>query len=312
MAAPAIYDVLIIGAGPAGLSTALGLARQTYSALVFDSNRYRNAPADRMHNVLSWDHKPPAEFRAAARENILSRYKTVDFKDATIVSAAKREDGLFELTDKKKNKYHGKKLALATGVTDVFPDIKGFGDLWGKLIFHCLFCHGYEERGASSAGILATGALTQPFMLLHVARMAVPLAERLTVYSHGDNELTTKLKGEFEGKPLTIESRKIISVERKGENKVIVQLEDGESKEEGFLASMPSVKVNGPFHEQLGLEVDLAGFIKVNAPFNEASVPGVFAMGDCGTMVKTVSQAMTMGSFGAAGLVSQLGAMGKL
>ena len=134
MAAPAIYDVLIIGAGPAGLSTALGLARQTYSAVVFDSKRYRNAPADRMHNVLSWDHKPPAEFRAAARENILSRYKTVDFKDATIVSAAKRADGLFELTDNEENKYHGKKLALATGVTDVFPDIKGFGDLWGRLM----------------------------------------------------------------------------------------------------------------------------------------------------------------------------------
>ena len=77
-------------------------------------------------------------------------------------------------------------------------------------------------------------------MLLHVARMAAPLAERLTIYSHGDNELTTQLKDEFAEKPLTIESRKIISVERKGDNKVIVQLEDGESKEEGFLVSLSS------------------------------------------------------------------------
>lgn len=134
MTTPAIYDVLIIGAGPAGLSTALGLARQTYSAIVFDSKQYRNAAADRMHNVLSWDHKPPAEFRAAAKENILSRYQSIQFKDATIVSATKRQDGLFEVTDAEKNKYQGKKLALATGVTDVLPDIRGFKDLWGKLM----------------------------------------------------------------------------------------------------------------------------------------------------------------------------------
>ena len=134
MPTPAIYDVLIIGAGPAGLSTALGLARQTYSALVFDSKQYRNAAADRMHNVLSWDHKPPAEFRAAARENILSRYRSIHFKEATIVSAAKRNDGLFEVTDAEQNTYQGKKLALATGVTDVFPDIRGFGELWGKMM----------------------------------------------------------------------------------------------------------------------------------------------------------------------------------
>lgn len=134
MTTPAIYDVLIIGAGPAGLSTALGLARQTYSAIVFDSKQYRNAAADRMHNVLSWDHKPPAEFRAAAKENILSRYQSIQFKDATIVSATKRQDGIFEVTDAEKNKYQGKKLALATGVTDVLPDIRGFKDLWGKLM----------------------------------------------------------------------------------------------------------------------------------------------------------------------------------
>lgn len=76
--------------------------------------------------------------------------------------------------------------------------------------------------------------------------------------------------------------------------------------------SVPPVKLNGSFHDQLGLEVDPMGFIKVNAPFNEASVPGVFAVGDCGTMIKSVPQAMAMGAFGAAGMVAQLGAMGKL
>lgn len=167
-------------------------------------------------------------------------------------------------------------------------------------------------------------------MILHMARMASPLAKKVTVYCHGNEELTAQVHKEFEGKPLTIEPRKITALEKQGE-RVTVQFEDGESREEGFLVSIiivniwgmtadnetsqvsvPPVQINGPFHEQLGLDVDPMGFIKTNPPFNETSVPGVFAVGDCGSMMKAAPQAIAMGSFGAAGLVAQLGAMGKL
>lgn len=74
----------------------------------------------------------------------------------------------------------------------------------------------------------------------------------------------------------------------------------------------PPVQINGSFHEQLGLESEPAGFIKTNGMFYETNVPGVFAIGDCGTMMKSVPQAMTMGSFTAAGVVGQLGAEGEI
>jgi thioredoxin reductase len=240
MASATVYDALIIGAGPAGLSTALGLARQTYSAIVFNSNQYRNAFSERMHNVVTWDHKPPSDFRAAARDNIESRYNTIHFKNATIVSATKKDDGTFEAVDEQQNKYQGRKLVLATGVTDVLPDIKGFSELWGKRIFHCLFCHGFEERGAESAGVLGAGFITQPAMILHMARMASPLAKKVTVYCHGNEELTAQAQKEFEGKPLTIEPRKITAVEKRGDS-VIVQFDDGQTRQEGFLVSISIV-----------------------------------------------------------------------
>ncbi|KAL4756565.1 thioredoxin reductase gliT [Aspergillus foveolatus] len=311
MASATMYDALIIGAGPAGLSTALGLARQTYSAIVFNSNQYRNAFSERMHNVVTWDHKPPSDFRAAARDNIESRYNTIHFRNAKIVSAAKKDDGTFEAVDDQQNKYQGRKLVLATGVTDLLPDIKGFSELWGKRIFHCLFCHGFEDRGAESAGVLGAGFITQPAMILHMARMASPLAKKITVYCHGNEELTAQAKKEFENKPLTIEPRKITAVEKQGDS-VIVQFDDGQTRQEGFLVSVPPVQINGPFHDQLGLDVDPMGFIKTTPPFNETNVAGVFAVGDCGSMMKAAPQAIAMGSFAAAGLVAQLGAMGKL
>lgn len=127
-----IYDTLVLGAGPAGLSTALGLARQLYSVVVFDSQQYRNHPADRMHNVLTWDHKAPSAFRADAKANILQRYKTIEFRDSRIDKITKLGDGTFEAIDQTGSKTIGRRVVLATGVTDVMPDIDGFAELWGK------------------------------------------------------------------------------------------------------------------------------------------------------------------------------------
>lgn len=127
-----IYDALVLGAGPAGLSTALGLARQLYSVVVFDSQQYRNSPADHMHNVLTWDHKPPSEFRANAKANILQRYKSILFRESRIDRITGLEGGIFEAIDEAGGRTLGKKVVLATGVEDVMPDIDGFKQLWGK------------------------------------------------------------------------------------------------------------------------------------------------------------------------------------
>lgn len=130
-----IFDTLILGAGPAGLSAALGLARQLYSVVVFDSQRYRNHPASHMHNVLTWDHKSPVDFRESAKANLLARYDSVVFRDSRIDEIAKLEDGTFEVTDGLGAKTLGRKIVLATGVEDVMLDVEGFAELWGRSMY---------------------------------------------------------------------------------------------------------------------------------------------------------------------------------
>lgn len=125
-------DVLILGGGPAGLTAALTLARQLHSVVVFDSGSYRNKAATHIHTVLTWDHKNPEEFRAAARENILSGYETVQFHDTTVEKLEKTDEGSFKATDKDGAVWTGKKVVLATGVTDIYPEIKGYDDCWVK------------------------------------------------------------------------------------------------------------------------------------------------------------------------------------
>lgn len=125
-------DVLVIGGGPGGLTAALTLARQRHTVVVFDSGQYRNAATNHIHTVLTWDHKHPSDFRAAARGNIASGYETTTFRDVAIEKLQKTKAGAFEATDAEGTLWVGKKVILATGVMDIYPDITGYHECWGS------------------------------------------------------------------------------------------------------------------------------------------------------------------------------------
>src|SRR5690349_11057808 len=79
------HDVLIVGGGPGGLSAALALGRARRSALLCDSGPRRNAAAEHLHNFVTRDGTPPAEFRAIGREQ-LGRYPSIEVRDAPVTS----------------------------------------------------------------------------------------------------------------------------------------------------------------------------------------------------------------------------------
>lgn len=132
----ALFDVLIIGAGPSGLSVATGLARQLHTAVVFDSGVYRNAKTQHMHNVLGWDHRDPAELRAAGRADLSNRYSTIQFQDTSVERIWRLESGkLFRARDAAGKDWYGRKVVLATGVRDIPLDIEGYTDCWANGMY---------------------------------------------------------------------------------------------------------------------------------------------------------------------------------
>ena len=129
-----IYDAIILGAGPAGLSSALALARVRRSALVISHDTFRNDGVVAMHNILSRDGSIPHEYRRIAREQIESYGSGIDFVEGEVVRLAKTtlSSGYqgFEAEDKDTRKWQSKKLVLAMGSKDIFPDIKGYAENW--------------------------------------------------------------------------------------------------------------------------------------------------------------------------------------
>lgn len=194
--------------------------------------------------------------------------------------------------------------------------------------FHCLFCHGYEDRGQESVGILAVGDCAATGPALHLARMARRLAAKVTIYTDGAFELSQALETPLKAGGFELDSRRILKLApAPGESGVSMNFDDGTDTTEGFLVSMhsticarirhyvlmpkqvhkPKTEVNGEFAQQLSLELTSDGDIAVKPPFYESvSAPGVFAVGDCGSMGKAVSQATSTGLWCSSGLVAQL------
>lgn len=184
--------------------------------------------------------------------------------------------------------------------------------------FHCLFCHGYEDRGAASTGVLGVQAATIAPLAIHFAENAAQLSESVTIYTHGSEELGTQLQAALStgSKKFKVDTRpiaKLTVVESTGKAPKAIQLEftDGSSATEAFLVHNPLTKINGPFAEQLGVETTPSpipgiGDIAASPPAFQTNVRGVFAAGDSITPYKVIAGAISSGCNAAVGASAQL------
>ncbi|UZP32200.1 hypothetical protein NXS19_000016 [Fusarium pseudograminearum] len=288
-----IIDALVIGGGPAGLGAALGLCRQNHSVVLLDSVSYRNTidtiPDNRMHMVATWDHRRPDEFRVAARKE-LQRYERFKYMELEVVSVR-------QTTSTQSGKLEALFNAKAADGTLNSPHIEGFSECWAKGIFHCLFCHGYEDRNSQSVGVLAVGECAETSTVARMARAAHQFSRSITIYTNGNSELGDQVyrllgkEGWCSINNLGI--KKVYMPQKTPASPITVQVElsDGTMKTEDFL---------------LGLQLTAEGDIKVKEPMFETSKAGVFAVGDCASPNKFVSSASTSGGFAGAGAAMQL------
>lgn len=286
-----MYDVIVIGGSYAGMAAALQLLRARRKILIVDAGERRNRFAAHSHGFLGQDGVDPAAIAAQGRRQ-LQAYPTLDWIDGLVAQAAGQKDD-FSVTLDDGTVHHGRRLLFATGVADELPEVDGLSDRWGKSVFHCPYCHGYElDQGR--IGVIAANENS-----LHQAQL-LPEWGETTFFTNDVLTLDDKARQMFAGRGVTIEETPIIRIE--GEADVL--LADGRSLSFAGLFVASKCRPATPVAANMGcaLEETLFGVqIKV-ADTKETSIAGVFACGDVARVPHSVSLAVGDGAWAGAQL----------
>ena len=323
-----IYDALIIGGGPAGLSVALALGRVHRTCIVFSDDKFRNAGAHAAHSILTRDHIDPAEIRRLGRKDI-ERYNNTQYASTTITKVTRTQAGPhshFLAHNADGQTWQGRSLVLAAGVRDQFPDLQGYAENWPANIYQCPFCDGHE-RSNGPIGILCYPAfnpmLTKFGTLAHFLSQPVGTAvesitsSNVTFFSNGPvnnpDPTVAKALETLAAHHITLEQRPILRLEKSTEpdkEGLYVHLRNPDDSTSrvlmNFVLHKPRTAPSCPeLIKQLDVDVEhgpFGDYIKTIQPFNGTSVPGVFACGDNGTLLTQATVAMSTGNTVAGGV----------
>ena|SRR6187402_3217793 len=287
-----LFDVLIVGGGPAGLQAALTLARARKRVLLMDGGPRRNAPTAHMNNFVSRDGIAPLEFRREARAQ-LAKYPNVSLRDEP-VGAITGARGDFRA-----GTICARRVLLATGMIDQPPELEGLAPLWGHSVFQCPYCHGWEASG-NRWGYYAPDATAA-----HVGLFVLQLrgwAREVTLFA---DQLNDDVRARLVAAQVCIESASVRRLVGVGPQLEAVELSDGRRIPcEALLMHPPQKQVE--LVRALGVALDDDGFVKVDPMLRETSIPGIYAAGDLTTRGQAAVLAAAAGMQTAAALNAEL------
>lgn len=287
-----IHDVIIIGGSYAGLSAALQLGRARRSVLIIDEGLRRNRFASHSHGFLTQDGVDPAVIAAEARAQVM-KYSTIAWLSARAESAmplAEGQETRFEVVANGE-RHLARRLLLATGVRDIMPDIEGLAERWGRAVFHCPYCHGYELN-QGRIGVIAGSDLS-----MHQALLLPDWGPTTLLLDNAFEPDEDQLQS-LSARGVTIERSPIEAITGHAD----IRLADGRLLSFAGLFAMARFEVAIPIAGDLGLDFEEGpvGSVIRTGEMKETSVPGVFACGDAARPMASVALAVGDGNLAGA------------
>lgn len=295
--ASSTYDVVIVGGGPAGLAAALALGRARRRVLLCDSGPRRNAAAEHIHNFVTRDGTPPEQFRRIGREQ-LTAYPSVEVQDVRVASITGARNA-FQL-ELSSGAARARRVLLCTGMIDERPPIEGFDELWGRAIFQCPYCHGWEAQDRRWGYLVDPSQMLLPFALL-----ARSWTRDVVVFTNGRVEAAAEARAQLQAAELRLETDPIRRLVPRDGHLAAVELSTGASVPcEVLFTHPPQRQVD--LVRALELTLDEHGYVQTDLTKGETSTPGVYAAGDLTTRVQGAILSAAAGTRAAAMLNADL------
>ena len=283
-------DVMVIGGSYAGMAAALQLVRARRSVLIVDAGKRRNRTATHSHGFLGQDGVDPAELARVARLQLMA-YPTLTWVDGEVEWVTGSRDA-FQLECRGQT-YIGRRVLFATGLLDQLPEIPGLQERWGRSVFHCPYCHGYELN-QGRIGVIATGPMS-----IHQVQLVAEWGDA-TFFPNQTLEVDQAMADELAGRGVRVEHTPIQAIEGDAE----VVLLDGRRLAFEGLFTAPRNAPTTPVAEQLGCQIAETPFGTQiwTTESKETSVAGAFACGDVARVPHSLSLAVADGAWAGAQL----------
>lgn len=275
-----LYDVIIVGKGPAGISAAIYLQRANIKTLVIGLNNSSLEKTDKVENYYGFSESISGKELLNNGEKQAKKFGTKIENDEVLKI---EYDSQFKVTTKN-SEFFGKKLVLATGVTRKKNNIKGITKYEGKGISYCAVCDAFFYKNKDVA-VIGNGDYA-----ISEAKELLTVAKSVTIFTNGKNIIENRdknLKINIIEKPIK---------EFKGTDILenIIFEDNSQMKVSGvFMAEGIATSVD--LAKKIGIILDENGNIKVNEKM-ETNVPNVYACGDCTGGILQVCKAVYEGS----------------
>jgi thioredoxin reductase len=263
-----MYDVVIVGGGPAGLSAALMLGRCRRRVLICDLGEPRNRRSHAVHGYLTRDGIPPAQLNALGRDE-LPAYG-VEFRRIGVTNAQWRNDR-FRLT-MGDGREEARFLLIATGVVDDLPAVPGLDECYGRSVFHCPYCDGWEWRDRKLA-VLGRGR--------EAAQTALALKSWSAdvVCCTNGSRLERTLRERLTRNDIVVKTGPVASLDHTDGRLSAVALADGERVPRDALFFCTGQHPQSDLAVRLGCTLTRRGTVDTGNGC-ETNVPNVFVAGD--------------------------------
>ena len=292
-----IHDVIIIGGGPAGLNAAVVLGRCRRNVLVFDTGRQRNRSSHGMHNYLTRDNILPSDFLKLAYREI-KKYG-ISMNRIEIIAVKKLQSTIFRVTDKKGTDHYAKKLLIATGLSDNIPPLPGMASFYGKSVFHCPYCDGWEVRD-KRIGVYAKNKNG-----FELALSLKTWSREISIYTDGRNYLGLFEKELLQKKNIPVYTNKIQMLEGKNGLLSALVFETGEKQPCDALFFSNGYEQQSDIARNLGCRMSRKNVVITNR-LGQTNLPGLYVAGDVTKDVQFVVVAAAEGAKAAVSINKEL------